>query len=211
MSGNTFQKGFTLLELLISIAIIGVIVLIISGALRLAHRSVESGERKIEEIERIRATLGVIDAQVQSALPLLQAEASEKKPFFSGGSESLSLATNYSLWGGEKGYVLVAYYIEIEDDGKQALHVSEQTYGIDNQQETTLLQACDEIHFFYFRHDLKGANEQWLEEWTDETKLPEKVMLVIRRGRTNISLTMPLRVQGQDDWISLQNTVVKKG
>ena len=211
MNGNDFQKGFTLLELLISIAIIGLIVLIISGALRLAHRSVESGERKIEQIERTRTTLGVIDAQVQSALPLLQAEDGVKKPFFSGGSGSLRLATNYSLWGGEKGYVLVTYDIESEDDGKQALHISEQTYGIDNTQETTLLQACDEIQFFYFRRDLKGANEEWLEEWTDETKLPEKVMLVVRRGRTKISLTMPLRVQGQDDWISLQNTVVKKG
>jgi len=210
MSSNDFQKGFTLLELLISIAIIGLIVLIITGALRLAHRSVESGERKIEEIERIRATLGVIDAQVQSALPLLQNGDGVEKPFFSGGGESLSLATNYSLWGGEKGYVIVTYEVESEDNAKQALHITEQTYGIDNIQETTLLQACDEIRFFYFRHDMEGANEEWLEDWTDETKLPEKVMLVIRRGRTKTSLTMPLRVQGQDDWISLQNTVVKK-
>jgi len=46
------QMGFTLLELLISITLLGFIVIITAGALRAGYRSTESAQNKIEALER---------------------------------------------------------------------------------------------------------------------------------------------------------------
>jgi len=50
-------RGFTLLELLISLVMIGMIAIIISSAMRLGIRAVSTGETKIDHLERTRASL----------------------------------------------------------------------------------------------------------------------------------------------------------
>ncbi|MGD9579336.1 MAG: type II secretion system protein J, partial [Syntrophorhabdus sp.] len=62
--------GFTLLELIISITLVAIIVLIVAGAANLGYRSFNSGERKLNAVERLRASLIIIDAQIQSGVPL---------------------------------------------------------------------------------------------------------------------------------------------
>ena len=63
------SRGFTLLELLISLVMIGVIALIIAGAIRLGVRSVSKAEEKIDFLERTRASFHIIDSQIQSQVP----------------------------------------------------------------------------------------------------------------------------------------------
>ena len=62
--------GFTLLELIISITLVAIIVLIISVAANLGYRSFNSGEKKMNAVERLRSSLTIIDAQIQSGVPL---------------------------------------------------------------------------------------------------------------------------------------------
>src|SRR3989337_1653647 len=62
---NSRSAGFTLLDLIISITIIGIMVLIIAGATRLGFRSVDAGEKKIESLERMRSSLSLISSQIQ--------------------------------------------------------------------------------------------------------------------------------------------------
>ena len=100
------DAGFTLLELTISIMLIGIIVLIIVGAMRLGMRSVEAGERRIDTFERSQSSLNIIDSQIQSFVPLTYvSEDGTNKYYFSGERESMQFSTNYSIWGGERGYV----------------------------------------------------------------------------------------------------------
>jgi len=61
------NAGFTLLELIISITLLAIIVLIVAGAASLGYRSFSTGEKKLNAIERLRASLIIIDAQIQVA------------------------------------------------------------------------------------------------------------------------------------------------
>lgn len=63
-------EGFTLLELTISIMLLATMVVIIGGAVRLSYRSINNGERKANDLERLRVSLTVINAQIESWLPL---------------------------------------------------------------------------------------------------------------------------------------------
>src|SRR4030042_1800886 len=97
-------RCFTLLELLISRTLLVVIVVIAMGAMRLGSRSVAAGEKKMDDQERFRTVLSLIDAQIQSQLPLTYEEARNRKYYFRGDGKALRFSTSYSIWSGRRGY-----------------------------------------------------------------------------------------------------------
>lgn len=187
------NEGFTLLELMISFAIIALIVLIIAGAMRLAHHAVESGERKADFLERFRGSISIIEAQVQSEAPLTYTDDAEKKFYFAGEKELLTLATNYSIWGREKGYSLVTYKVESDNNGKKAIAATEQTIGIDSPRETMLLTGFDQIHFEYFYKGPTDEKGSWTDRWTETTSVPEKMYLHLVLDKKDFSMIIPMR------------------
>src|SRR5512147_2246227 len=122
------QSGFTLLELLISITLLGLIVLITAGALRAGYRSTEQGQNKIEALERFRTSLNIIESQVQSACIIKKKAGSELDLDvfqLKGERTKLQFRSLYSLWGGARGPVSVIYEIRDEAGRGKTLYVSE--------------------------------------------------------------------------------------
>jgi len=198
---HSYQKllkksyGFTLLELLISIVMLGIIILIVTGAMRLGLRSVDAGEKKAESLERFRSSLNIIDSQIQSLFPITYNEEGTVNSNFTGSRESLQFSTNYSIWGVQKGYVTVSYNVSSEDTGKPVLYASENIMGMEDSRETKLLDSFDEIYFEYFYKDPTEEEGKWVEEWTDTANIPEKIRLHLVTGQRDLSFIIPVRVR----------------
>lgn len=184
------------MELMISITLIGIIALIVAGAMRLAYRSVDAGGRKIQSLERIRVSLTLIDSQIQSEIPLTIDEDGSRKYYFKGEKGTLLFPSNYSLWGGQMGYVLVTYSVLQDAMGKQALWISENTIGTANKNETKLFESLDEISFQYFYKGPADQQGNWVEQWTDTANIPEKVRVRLVQGNRELSLVIPMRTKG---------------
>lgn len=211
--------GFTLLELMISISMLVIIMVIISGAMRLASRSITAGERKVETLERLRTSLSIINAQIQSGTPLLYSDqstlgtqspqavqgaqsntqavqATPPKSYFKGNRNSLQLSTNYSIWGGQKGHVVVSYRVETDLAGKRSLWASEHIVSVEASRETKLLEGFDDIGFDYFDKGLVvGEPGTWVQEWTNDTTTPSKVRLYLLFGSKERWMILPLRAK----------------
>ncbi len=199
--------GFTLLELLISITLLGIIILIVTGATRLAFRSVDSGERKVESLERMRTSFNIIESQIQSEIPVTYTkDDGSKKYYFKGNTDSMELSTNSSLLSGQRGYVLASYRVAADQDGKQALYVSENSIGMGNKTETKLLQGFDRISFEYFYKDPTAEQGTWVGQYPDETTIPESVAVHLVQGAQDFTMIIPMRTPG-----SLAQTVSPVG
>lgn len=190
------NSGFTLLELIISITLVAIIVLIVAGAASLGYRSFSSGEKKLSAIERLRASLIIIDAQIQSGVPLTLEDGGVKQYYFVGEKDSLKFSTNHSIWGGQKGYVIVSYRVETDDQGKQRLIASEYKVGMENQKETRLLEGFKEITFDYYRQDAVDEEGEWVTQWEDEEMMPTRIRLNLLWGANSLSYIIPVRVGG---------------
>ena len=190
------RSGFTLLELMVSFVIIAMMVGILTGALRLGINAVNSGEKRIESLERLGASVRIVTSQIQSLNPLTFVEDGVKRYFFEGDSGSMRFSSNYSIWGGEKGYVLVRYKVEEDDSGKQVLSVSENIIGIGRIRETTLIGPLDSAGFEFFYKDSLEENGEWLDSWGDNLKIPDKVRLKLVRGNDDFSIIIPIRASG---------------
>lgn len=190
------DDGLTLLELIISITIIGIIVLIITGAMQLSFRSVESGEKKIEALERMRSSLAVINSQIQSEIPLTFDDEGERKYYFIGDRGFLQFATNYSIWGMGQGYVIATYTVETGETGKQILYASENIVGTETTRTVKLFDTLDTIYFEFFYQDPTEEVGMWVDEWTDEFSMPEKIKIYLVEGMKDFSMIIPLRARG---------------
>lgn len=188
--------GFTLLELIISIALLLSAVVIVSGALRLGQRAIATGDRKVEGLERIRTTALLLDSQIQSALPLTREDDGASQYLFLGDASTLRLATNYSLWGAEKGYVVATWRVERNGTGKASLFLAEQVVGVDGTREARLLEGLDEMTFSFFRKGLTPGENEWVERWDDATELPGKVRILMAAGDRKRVFIVPLRSAG---------------
>ena len=190
------ETAFTLLELTISLVMIGIIVLIILGAMRLGFRSVDSGERRIEALERLRTSMTIVTSQIQSEIPLTWDNDGEKNFYFSGDREALQFATNYSIWGGQTGYVVVKYTVASDDTGKYSLAASENIIGTERSRETRLFDGLDSIYFEYFYKDPTEEQGNWVDQWPDAETTPDKVRLHLVHGEKDFSIIIPMRTPG---------------
>jgi prepilin-type N-terminal cleavage/methylation domain-containing protein len=119
--GQLNNRGFTLLELLISITMLALITGIMGWTLNMAHRTLEKGEKKIHYLEREKVSFSLVESQIQSLFPYQYDDEGEKKLFFYGGKDKLMFASNYSLWRGTRGNAFVTYDIQTNEKGKQFL------------------------------------------------------------------------------------------
>lgn len=191
-------RGFTLLELTIAITLLALIIIIILGAMRIGIRSVESGEIKIESFERTRASMNILDSQIQSQIPLtyVQEGEAEVQFYFRGERQFIQFTTNYSIWGGEKGFVLATYSVQSTENGRQILVVSENVVNMEAKREATLFDTFESIYFEYFYKDPFEEAGRWVDQWTEKNQIPEKIRMHFIDGPRDLSLIIPVRVRG---------------
>jgi prepilin-type N-terminal cleavage/methylation domain-containing protein len=191
------QQGFTLLELMISLVLMGVVVLITAGAMRLGTRAAESGQSKIEALERFRTSLNIIESQIQSAVVIRNTNLTADLDFFhlKGDRKTLQFRSLYSLWGGAKGPVSLAYEVREDNRGFRILYVTESPIIIpDATREVKLIDGAKDIFFEYYHKGPTDEKGSWVDDWTDKNTIPEKIRLTISRDKQVLALIIPLRV-----------------
>lgn len=202
------NKGFTLLELLISITVLSLVFVIIFGAMWLANRSVDSGEKKINFLERTRASMRIIDSQIQSMLPVSYTVDAEKKYRFTGEQDTLQFPSNYSVIGRQRGYVMVTYKVTGENSAKTLYLTETQVVGeteespeipdviptSDKDDTLKLFDGFNEISFRFYKKEIDEEEGKWIEKWEDEDSLPEKIQLHISGAKIEDTIVIPVRV-----------------
>lgn len=203
------RRGFTLLELIIAIAVFGMVAVMIASALGLGYRSVDKGERRIESLERRKFALMLIQSQIRSFVPIryYDAEAGVNRYRFEGAGRTLSFPSNYSVWGGGGGTsVYVTYRVVDDGAGKVDIYLSERNLfatgmhegiygGGQEEEEVLLVEGADKAGFEYFdKGPLKPVGE-WVVMWEDTKRIPGMIRVSIKRGLTD--LVIPLRVRAR--------------
>jgi hypothetical protein len=174
----------------------GIILLIVGSAMRLGLRSADSGERRIASIERFRASLNIVEAQIQSQLPIKEqgTDADVTRYAFHGDSDSMQFPSNFSLWGDQRGYVTVSYKVVPDEFGKQELHLEESGTGIASRGEVRLFELFDRIYFDYFYKDPAEEKGSWVEQWQGTDSIPGKIRLHLVNRDKEMSFIIPVRV-----------------
>ena len=188
------SKGFTLLELMIALAIVGLIVVIIFGSLRIGVRAWEKGEKDVASRQRERIVLDLIKRQLASIC--LQPVMSEgQQPFFlKGDNKAMEYVSQIPIVpGNEFGMVYVKYVVQQEKgDDRERLMFFEKNIALfdkktdlDNLDEDAFLElfpAVQGIGFEYIKAQTGQETSEWQEAWDPETEkgFPRAVRIILR-------------------------------
>ena len=185
------EKGFTLLELILSISILSLVMVTIYGTLSMGSRTWEKGERDIEKIQRMRVVMNLLAREIKSTFPykVTPSELDTHKEFyaFDGKKDSISFVSSVPLRGEKGGLSWLTFWVE-EDEGlvvveQDALRadIFEERDSLDKDLMEVLDPRVTDIRFEYYK--LKSGKEEgegegeWEEKWDAEKEktLPNAV------------------------------------
>lgn len=192
------RRGFTLVEVMISLTILGLMILMIFGAFRLGLSAWEKGESVSEDYQKIRVISRLISQQMKSVVPykIKSKKAEGDYLAFEGKEQSLKFVSALPFKTRQpEGFVYVTYVFKKEGEkaGQLLLH-EQRALNRDfieeepNQERSIpLLKDISEIRFEYYREEdkAKDQSEKWLKEWDakEEKRLPKALKMTITSDR----------------------------
>ncbi|WP_434681603.1 prepilin-type N-terminal cleavage/methylation domain-containing protein [Pseudomonas sp. R1-18] len=174
------QRGFTLLEMLLALGLLGVLMGLLGTALVGANRALLAGERYSQRLEEMRSTQNFLYRALQGALPLeIGASGGEQVMVFDGQRRQLSFAAGLhsALGGGIRLHVVET----VPSGAGRAMQVRfahlARTGGASWGQPQILLHDVRALRFSYRGRDEQGRPTDWLTQWPWPSRLPQAVRI----------------------------------
>jgi prepilin-type N-terminal cleavage/methylation domain-containing protein len=187
-------NGFTLIEVTVTLTILGFILLIIFGAFRLGLSAWEKGETTRGEFQRMRVISQLVSRQIKSVVPykIKSSKSGGDYLAFEGKSRSLKFISALPLKAKQpEGFVYAIYqFQEGGKEGGRLVFYEQRVLNKDFFEETPkeelgvpLFEGISDIHFEYYREENLEKNQKgdWIEEWNgkEEKELPKALRMVI--------------------------------
>lgn len=181
------EAGFTLLEILMVLTLLGVLLSLIAGAILGANRAVAKAQRFGTGLDEVRASQNFLRVAISQALPL--AGQQDLSTVFIGRSDTMTFfgPLPVSLGGGlhQQRIALVDHRLQV--DFARITDKGEQSFG-DPQ---VLLHQVKSLQLGYRGTDAHGKLTGWLPDWPWASRLPHAV-------RINATL------DGEAEWVLQQ-------
>ncbi|MFH0812426.1 MAG: prepilin-type N-terminal cleavage/methylation domain-containing protein [Pseudomonadota bacterium] len=202
--------GFTLLEFLLTIAILSFIVGIVGETFRFSLRCWERGGKKIEEFREVRIVLDRIAQQLKSIYPYWIRNGEEWTIAFEGDSTSLKFVSPISLKSPMiTGLQWVQYVIEEDkhsDGGKSLVIRESRVINEDSIQESSeiineggsdiLLSGLEDVTFDFYDFPPDAEEGTWQETWygggSEDPKLPQAIRITLKQKPKNPEQVEPI-------------------
>jgi general secretion pathway protein J len=187
--------GFTLVEVMVTLIVLGFVLLMIFGAFRLGLSAWERGESTKEEYQIVRIVSQLISQQMKSIVPykIKTKKADGDYLAFEGKARSLKFVSALSLRAKQaEGLVYVVYEFK-EGRGEEGGHLVlyeqkalNRDFFEDELKEDSgisLLEGITHIRFEYYQEEDpdKSQKEGWIEEWNakDVKAFPKALKMTI--------------------------------
>ncbi|MBM4337965.1 MAG: prepilin-type N-terminal cleavage/methylation domain-containing protein [Deltaproteobacteria bacterium] len=205
-------SGFTLIEVVVSLTILGFILLIIFGAFRLGLSSWDRGELIKEEYQNIRIVSDLMTKQVKSVVPYKVRTKKAEGDYlaFEGKAQSVKFISTVSgKVHTTDGLVYTVYQFKEGKSNEGRLILYEQRvlnrdfFEEEPKEEEgiPLIEGVSKVLFEYYQEEdaTKEQTEAWLEEWNAKEKkeLPKclRVALSLKKpdgSDSSFTLVLPI-------------------
>jgi general secretion pathway protein J len=173
------QTGFTLLELLVAITLMGLVLVLLYSGLRLGLNGWDSGEARAEATNRLRLAEEFLRRQLAQSMTVRRInDRQEPVVVFTGEASRIEFVAPMLAQLGQGGL----YRVRIEG-GDGRLWIRWRPYlpadpNAGQDRETVLLEGVSGVEWAYFGAERDDdPHPQWRSQWTSPTRRPLLVRL----------------------------------
>jgi len=183
--------GFSLLELVIALALLAIIASLLTGSLSMAARSWDGGEKKAGDVASMRQAQEFLREQLTAELPLRLKKVVEMPLMFSGEHDEIRYAAALPPRVQEGGAWF--FRLAVAKDGDKSRLVLQRTYpdptALENPQfsadaeRSVLAEGIAELTISYFGRDENATDADaptWRDRWDDKQRLPLLVKIEVK-------------------------------
>ena len=200
MSSQQRNDGFTLIEILIGMALLSIIMMLLFSVFRVGVRSWDSGEKKATETNQQLIVQSFIRSQLARTRPLydnFDDDNIEGEPVFSfAGTESS--VQFVSAFQAREGLRKFSFFFDPRGEGSLKVSVDPffATFDQDiGHEELTLIEPVDLLTISYFGQETAEDDPEWSDSWEDRRALPLLVKFEIQLSRDETQQWPPLIVR----------------
>lgn len=182
------QSGFTLVELLVAMALLGLISVLLFGGIRFGARSWEAGHERLEQINEVEVAQAVLRQLLGRAREVTLFDAGRSRdavPFF-GRREEVFFAAPLPAHrgiGGAYGFALQLSRQAGRDDLVLAWRLqrpeSPPSASEEFEDRTVLMSDVRDVTFAYYGAPEEGRAPDWMETWDGTNGLPRLVRVSV--------------------------------
>lgn len=181
--GYSRQTGFTLLELLIAMTLLGMILVLLFGGLRLGVRSWDASQKQVDSLNSVRSLENFLRREFSLTYPYFWKNIPDRRVAFLGERNKVSFVAQLPPRIGGGGLYLIS--VELAQRSKVQrivwkylpMNAQMQDFSALAQTSEIVLAASElnnveEIWLTYFGQENDGAIPRWLDRWENSTRLP---------------------------------------
>lgn len=180
------ERGFTLIEVLVSLTLLGALVAMLSGALRLGLIGRETVDGRAEWLEDVRISQTFVRQYIEAARPFSWVIDRRTEVAFEGSIESVSFVAAMPGWQSPGGL----YLVRIAREGDRLILTrritSGEVAGFDfssDVERTILATGIARLDFSYFGDAPPfDGTPGWRDEWRGRAATPRLVRLEVAFG-----------------------------
>ena len=199
MTARARPAGFTLLELLLALGIVALLLVIVSGGLRVGLTAWQRGEERTAKLDRARSLVVLLEHGLAGAFPYRVTTETQQEPriLFDGRPDRLTFATLSPPLPMGPTTAFSAVRLSA-DDGGLALRqqVLPNRVALDRLDPMLVDAHTTAVRFRYLGLDPEAWQEAW--DITKEETLPRAVEITLVSGAgaraTQRTLTVPIQV-----------------
>jgi general secretion pathway protein J len=187
-------SAFTLVEVMVTLTILGFVLLVTSGVFRLGLSAWEKGESSREKFQKRRITAQLLSQQVKSLMPYKIKSQKAEGDFlaFEGKARSLKFVSALSLKTRRPSGFVYVYY-EFQQGGMAGGRILQYERRVVNknfmdedpleQDKVPIFDGLADVRFEYYQEEdqEKTRSAGWMEEWNakEEKGLPRAIRMTL--------------------------------
>lgn len=169
------EHGFSLLELLIALALLSFIAIAIAGGVRFGARAWEASDMKVDAIERVQGAQNLLRTLLQQTVPRdLDPGIAQDPDLFRGTRERLAFTAAAPSAFASPGLAHFELYVDDARGTKRLMLTWRGATGKAERQ--AIVDGARELSFAYGVLDQRG-NLGWTDDWTVQSGAPQLVMI----------------------------------
>jgi len=199
------ERGFTLLEAMVAMILLGLMMAVMTGSIRFAGQSRDAVTTRVDSLDNMRIAQDFMRQTITQAHPKRWLKVVGRPFVFRGERDEMFMAAPLTARVGVGGLFLVKFSLADGDRDKGKKLVMARQFPDPDTQEmpdfagadtTVLAENLSEVEFAYLGREDDNSDPTWSDDWKEPARMPEAVRIRMKQlnGVQWPEMVIPLRV-----------------